>query len=131
MRRLPSRQLDKSERAALPEAVIRVCELAKDMHMIQPIPGDWLAETEKQFSRSSQSLQSGQLQTLADGGPVLASRFELTYAVPRPGWSAAVRTEVEVSAAAGAVLAGAISKSGGPCAPWRRRSLRATRARWT
>jgi hypothetical protein len=61
----PVSQLGKSERAALPEAVIRVCELAKDMRLIQPIPADWMAETEKQFSRSSQSLQSGQLQTLA------------------------------------------------------------------
>src|ERR1039458_579854 len=55
--------------AALPEAVIRVIDLAKDMQTSQPIPGDWLMETEKQFPQSRQSLSVGQLQALgeADG----------------------------------------------------------------
>jgi hypothetical protein len=76
--------LDKRERAALPEAVIRVAELARDMQMPQGIPGGWLSETEKQFPRSSQSLAVGQLQTLAEAG-LFAQRFELTYAVSAAG----------------------------------------------
>jgi len=76
--------LDKRERAALPEAVIRVTELAKDMQMDQGIPGGWLSETEKQFPRSSQSFGVGQLQTLAEAG-LFAKRFELTYAVSAAG----------------------------------------------
>ena len=76
--------LGKTERAALPEAVIRVVELAKDMQMSQPIPGDWMAETAKQFPRSSQSLDVGQLQTLAAAG-LYAEHFELTYTVSGAG----------------------------------------------
>jgi hypothetical protein len=76
--------LDKRERAGLPEAVIRVAELARDMQMNQAIPGGWLSETEKQFPRSSQSLAVGQLQTLAEAG-LFARRFELTYAVSAAG----------------------------------------------
>ncbi len=81
---LPIEMLGKTERAALPEAVIRVVELAKDMQMSQPIPGDWLAETAKQFPRSSQSLSVGQLQTLAEAG-LYAEHFALTYAVSAAG----------------------------------------------
>ena len=80
----PIQMLGKAERAALPEAVVRVVELAKDMEMSQPIPGDWLAETVKQFPRSSQSLTVGQLQTLAEAG-LYAERFELAYAVSAAG----------------------------------------------
>jgi len=80
----PIETLDKSERAALPEAVIRVAELAKDMQMDQGIPGEWLAETAKQFPRSSQSLNVGQLQTLAEAG-LSAQRFDLAYAVSAAG----------------------------------------------
>src|ERR1035438_3100682 len=71
----PVETLGKTERAALPEAVIRVVELAKDMQMSQPIPGDWLAEAATQFPRSSQSLNVGQLQTLAEAGAPRAQAF--------------------------------------------------------
>jgi hypothetical protein len=80
----PIEMLGKTERAELPEAVIRVVELAKDMQMNQGIPGSWLAETAKQFPRSSQSLNVGQLQTLADAG-LYAEHFELAYAVSAAG----------------------------------------------
>jgi hypothetical protein len=76
--------LGKTERATLPEAVIRVLELAKDMQTVQPIPGDWLAETAKQFARGSQSLNVGQLQTLAEAA-LYAKDFELAYAVSAAG----------------------------------------------
>ena len=80
----PVETLGKTERAALPEAVIRVVELAKDMQMSQPIPGDWLAEAATQFPRSSQSLNVGQLQTLAEAG-LSAEHFKLAYAVSGAG----------------------------------------------
>jgi hypothetical protein len=80
----PIEMLGKTERAALPEAVTRVAELAKDMQMNQGIPGGWLAETAKQFPRSSQSLSVGQLQTLAEAG-LYAKHFELAYAVSGAG----------------------------------------------
>ncbi len=80
----PVEILGKAERAELSEAVIRVVELAKDMDMDQPIPGDWMVETSKQFPRNSQSLNVGQLQTLAEAG-LYAKRFELTYAVSGAG----------------------------------------------
>jgi len=76
--------LGKTERAALPEAVVRVVDLAKDMQMNQPIPRDWLAETAKQFPRNSQSLNGAQLQTLAEAG-LSAGHFELAYAVSAAG----------------------------------------------
>src|ERR1035438_3210017 len=88
----PIETLGKSERAALPEAVIRVVELAKDMQMDQGIPGEWLAETAKQFPRSSQSLNVGQLQTLAEAG-LSAQRFELAYAVSAAGLERGGATE--------------------------------------
>jgi len=85
LEKLPAiEMLGKNERAALPEAVVRVVELAKDMQMTQQIPGDWLAETAKQFPRSSQSLTIGQLQTLAEAG-LYAEHFELAYAVSAAG----------------------------------------------
>jgi hypothetical protein len=74
----------KTERAALPEAVIRVVDLAKDMQMSQQIPGDWMTETAKQFPRSSPSLNVGQLQTLAEAA-LCAEHFELAYAVSAAG----------------------------------------------
>ena len=76
--------LGKTERAALPEAVIRVIELAKDMQSVQPVPGDWLEEMARQFPHSSPSLNVGQLQTLAEAG-LYAERFELAYAVSAAG----------------------------------------------
>ena len=84
--------LGKTERAALPEAVVRVTELARDMQMTQPIPGDWVAETAKQFPRSSQSLNVGQLQTLGDAA-LCAKNFELTYAVSGAGLERGGATE--------------------------------------
>ena len=80
----PIGTLAKAERAALPEAVIRVLELAKDMQSVQPVPGDWLTEMASQFPRSSPSLNVGQLQTLAEAG-LYAQRFELAYAVSAAG----------------------------------------------
>ena len=80
----PIETLGKTERAGLAEAVIRVIELAKDMQTIQPIPGDWLVETAKQFPRSSQALNVGQLQTLAEAA-LSAEHFELAYAVSAAG----------------------------------------------
>ncbi|PYT31702.1 MAG: hypothetical protein DMG57_04455 [Acidobacteria bacterium] len=80
----PIEMLGKTERAALPEAVIRVVELAKDMQMSRPIPRDWLAEAAKQFPRSSQSLNVGELQTLAEAG-LYAEQFEMAYAVSAAG----------------------------------------------
>ena len=80
----PIETLGKTERAALPEAVIRVIELARDMQSVQPIPGDWLAEVSRQFPHSSQSLNVGQLHTLAEAG-LDAERFELAYAVSAAG----------------------------------------------
>jgi hypothetical protein len=81
---LPIEMLGKTERAALPEAVVRVAELAKDMQMGQPIPRDWLMETAKQFPRGRQSLNAGQLQALAEAG-LSAKHFELAYAVSAAG----------------------------------------------
>src|ERR1019366_9418262 len=62
------------------------------MQMNQGIPGGWLAETAKQFPRSSQSLNVGQLQTLAEAG-VYAEHFELAYAVSAAGLERGVPTE--------------------------------------
>ena len=80
----PIETLGKTERAALPEAVVRVVELAKDMQTNQGIPGGWLAETAKQFPRNSQSLNAAQLHTLAEAG-LSAEHFELAYAVSSAG----------------------------------------------
>jgi len=77
-------KLSKAERAELPEAVVRVVELAKDMQMDQGIPGVWLAETAKQFPRSSQSLNVAQLQSLAEAG-LSAKDLQLAYAVSGAG----------------------------------------------
>ena len=76
--------LGKTERAGLPEAVVRVVELAKDMQMRQPLPRNWLEEMAKQFPRDSQSLTVGQLQTLAEAG-LSAEHFGLAYAVSAAG----------------------------------------------
>ena len=91
-RRPPIGMLAKTERAALPEAVIRVVELAKDMQMNQAIPWDWLVETAKQLPRSSQSLDVGQLQTLAEAG-LYAKHFELAYAASAAGLERSGPTE--------------------------------------
>jgi hypothetical protein len=80
----PIEKLAKAERGALPEAVIRVVELARDMQMVQPIPSDWMAETAKQFQRNSQSLNVAQLETLAEAG-LSVEQFELTYTVSGAG----------------------------------------------
>lgn len=88
----PVEMLGKAERAALPEAVTRVAQLAKDMQMSQPIPGDWMEETSKQFQRSSPSLAVGQLQTLAEAG-LYAKRFDLAYAVSAAGLERGGTTE--------------------------------------
>ena len=77
-------KLSKAERAELPEAVVRVVELAKDMQMDQGIPGGWLAETSKQFPRSSQSFNVGQLQSLAEAA-LTAKNLQLAYAVSGAG----------------------------------------------
>jgi hypothetical protein len=76
--------LGKTERAALPESVIRAAELAKDMHIQQPIPSDWLPELTNQFPRMSQSLNVAQLHTLAEAG-LEAGRLELAYSVSVAG----------------------------------------------
>ena len=80
----PVQMLGKAERASLPETVIRVVELAKDMQMGQTIPADWMLETGKQFRRSSQSLNVGQLQTLGEAS-LLADQAELAYAISVAG----------------------------------------------
>jgi hypothetical protein len=80
----PVEKLGKAERGALPEALIRVVELTRDMQMVQPIPSDWMAETAKQFPRNSQSLNVGQLETLAEAG-LSVEQFELTYTVSAAG----------------------------------------------
>jgi hypothetical protein len=76
--------LGKTELAALPEAVIRVAELAEDMQMEQRIPAEWLTETAKQFPRNNQSLSVGQLRSLAQVG-LSAGHFQLAYAVSVAG----------------------------------------------
>jgi len=80
----PAKTLGKTECAALPEAVVRVAGLAKDMQTAQPIPGDWLAETARQFPRGSQALDADQLHTLAEAG-LDAGHLELAYAVSVAG----------------------------------------------
>ena len=84
--------LPKPERAALLEAVIRVLELARDTHLLQPIPGDWLAETARQFSRGSQSLTVGQLHTLAQAAQSTGDSA-LAYAVSAAGLERGGSTE--------------------------------------
>ena len=84
--------LGKRERAALPEAVVRVVELAKDMQTNQSIPAGWLEETAHQFPRSSQTLEVGQLQTLGEAG-LSAEHFELAYAVSAAGLERGAPTE--------------------------------------
>jgi hypothetical protein len=74
----------KSERAGLPEALVRVVDLAKDLRTSQPVPEEWLAETAAQFARCSSSLSAAQLRTLAEIG-VDARRFDLAYAVSAAG----------------------------------------------
>ncbi len=80
----PLQTLGRKERAMLPEAVVRVVELAKDMQINQSVPRDWLVETAEQFPRSSPSLDVGQLQTLAEVG-LSTERFELAYAISTAG----------------------------------------------
>jgi hypothetical protein len=84
--------LGKKERAALPEAVIRVVELAKDLHTVQQIPKDWMMEMVRQFPHSSQSLNVGQLQTLAELG-LHTEQFELAYTVSAAGLERGGATE--------------------------------------
>lgn len=74
----------KSERAGLPEAVVRVVELAKDMQISQPVPADWMTETAAQFARGNRSLSVGQLGTLGETA-LSAKRLELAYAVSAAG----------------------------------------------
>jgi hypothetical protein len=74
----------KAERSELPEAIARIVELAKDMKIVQPIPGDWLTEMAVQFPRSSQSLDVTHLRLLAETG-LDVKRFELAYAVSVAG----------------------------------------------
>ena len=88
----PAGTLGKTERAALPVAVVRVVELAKDMQMSQPIPGDWLAETAKQFRRDGKSLDACQLRTLAEAG-LTAGNLEFAYAISTAGLERGGATE--------------------------------------
>jgi len=81
---LPIETFGKAERAGLPEAMVRVVELAKDMQIAMPIPNDWLAETGAQFGRGGQSLNVAQLASLA-GIAIEAKRSELAYAVSGAG----------------------------------------------
>ncbi len=74
----------KPERSGLPEAVVRVIELAKDFQIGQLIPDDWLKETGEQFARGSQSLTVAQFETLAEVG-LSTKKFELTYAIAGAG----------------------------------------------
>jgi hypothetical protein len=80
----PLAALSKTERSALPEAVVRVTQLAKDLEINQTIPSDWLEETIKQFPRCSQSLSAAQLLTLAEFA-LMVRRFEFAYTVSGAG----------------------------------------------
>jgi hypothetical protein len=74
----------KAERSGLPETMVRVIEIAKDMQFALPIPGDWLTETAAQFARSSKSLNVAQLETLGEMA-IEAKRLDLAYAVSVAG----------------------------------------------
>jgi hypothetical protein len=119
--RRPSRRFGKSERAGLPEAVVRVVELAKDMQISQGIPADWLAETAKQFARGSQSLNVGQLQTLAETGlSAQAFRTGLRGFRGRAGARRYGRSEFSAIAGAGPCRT---TERQGRCASRRQRKL--------
>jgi hypothetical protein len=76
---------DKSERAALPAALVRVIELAKEVRLPEPVvPNGWVMEAGAQFSRGSQSLSVGQLETLA-AMAVSGNWDELAYAITGAG----------------------------------------------
>jgi hypothetical protein len=81
---MPIETFGKEERAGLPEAMVRIVQLAKDMQIATPIPDDWLAETEAQFGRSRQSLNVAQLAALAEFA-IEAEESELAYAVSGVG----------------------------------------------
>ena len=81
----PPGKLDKSERAALPAAVARVVALAADMNAMKlQIPWSYIAETARQLPRNSQSLDTSQLQYLAQAG-VCSTHAELGYAATAAG----------------------------------------------
>lgn len=72
--------------------MIRVLELARDTHLLQPVPGNWLAETAKQFSRRGQSLSVSQLHTLAQAA-LSTQDSALAYAVSAAGLDRGGSTE--------------------------------------
>ncbi|SPF34765.1 conserved hypothetical protein [Candidatus Sulfopaludibacter sp. SbA4] len=81
----PPGKIDKIERAALPAAVARVVALAADMNAMKlQIPWSYIAETAKQLPRNSQSLDTSQLQYLAQAG-LCSTHAELGYAATAAG----------------------------------------------
>jgi len=78
-------KLDKAERAALPAAMARVVALAADMNAMKlDIPWNYITETAKQLPRNSQSLDTNQLQNLAQAG-VCSTHSKLAYAATAAG----------------------------------------------
>jgi hypothetical protein len=81
----PCDKLAAAERTALPAAMARVTALARDMNSLNlQLPWTYIAEAAQQLPRVSASLDTGQLQTLAEAG-VSARHIELAYAASAAG----------------------------------------------
>jgi len=89
----PIERLSDAEQATLPAALARVAALAEDMNVMKvQIPWTYLAETAKQLARSSRSLATGQLRTLAEAA-LCANHLELAYAASAAGLERGGATE--------------------------------------
>jgi hypothetical protein len=81
----PCERLAAEERMALPAAVARVTALARDMNTVNlQLPWMYVAEAARQLPQVSASLDTSQLQTLAEAG-VSARHIELGYAASAAG----------------------------------------------
>lgn len=89
----PCEKLPAEVRATLPAAMARITTLARDMNaMSMQLPWSYFGEAANQLPRVSGSLDTAQLQTLAEAG-VNGSHFELAYAASAAGLDCGGATE--------------------------------------
>jgi len=89
----PPEKLGAEARAALPAAIARVTALARDMNSLNlQLPWSYLGEAANQVPRVGASLDTAQLQTLAEAG-VNSKHLELAYAASAAGLERGGATE--------------------------------------
>ena len=80
----PVEKLGAADRAALPVAIARTGALVEEMQLKLQIPWGWMVEAAKQFPRSRESLDTGQLGTLS-AAALFAGHSELAYSASAVG----------------------------------------------